>query len=146
MEYYEAIRFNFWNTSGFSGCFEFFDFNRFLTESCSPNVLMMHIFVFRRSKRIRKATIFEKKNSSSCQKWHFGGHFVFFDPVFLPEVNDVGNWAAIQNLVMSNTNYIPNFKKIRIKLWPWQFARVFVKMAAVTLTIMLMSWNTNALH
>ena len=53
MQSNKAIRFNFWSTSGYGGHFEFFNFNRFLTGNCSPNVLMTHIFVFRRSKSIR---------------------------------------------------------------------------------------------
>ena len=66
---------------------------------------------------------FTWKNSFICKKWHFGGHFVLFDPVFLPEVDNVESWTTIPNLVMKNTTHIPNYKKIGLKLWPWQCYR-----------------------
>ena len=49
MQWYKAIRFNVCITSGFGGHFKFFDFKRFLTGSCSPNMLM-HIFILGMSK------------------------------------------------------------------------------------------------
>ena len=57
----------------------------------------------------------------------FGGHFVFFDPVFLPEVDNVDSWNTIPNLVMSNTTHISNYKKIESKLWSWQCPRFYDK-------------------
>ena len=39
---------------------QIFDLNRFLTGGCSPNMLMTHNFVIRRSKPIRKALSHEK--------------------------------------------------------------------------------------
>ena len=77
--------------------------------------------------KIYQIGYFSWKNSFICKKWHFGGHFVFFDPLFLPEVDDVESWVTIPNLVMSNTTHIPNYKKIGSKLWPWQCSRFFVK-------------------
>ena len=53
--------------------------------------------------------------------------FCIFLPLFLPEVDNVENWVTILNLVMRNTTYIPNYKKIGSKLWPWQCSRFFDK-------------------
>ena len=53
--------------------------------------------------------------------------FCIFYPIFLPEVDDIESWVSIQNLVVSNTTLIPNYKKIWLKLWPWQCPRFFDK-------------------
>ena len=50
--------------------------------------------------------------------------FCIFDPVFLPEVDNVESWTTIPNRIMSNTTHIPNFKKIGSKLRPWQCPRI----------------------
>ena len=77
--------------------------------------------------KIYQIGYFTCKNSFICKKWHFGGHFVFFDPVFLPEVGNVESWTSIPNLVMKNTTHIPNYKKIGWKLWSWQCHRFYDK-------------------
>ena len=77
--------------------------------------------------KIYQIGYFTWKNSFICKKWHFGGHFVFFDPVFLPEVDNVESWTTIPNLVMRNTTHIPNYKKIGLKLWSWQCPRFYDK-------------------
>ena len=62
-------------------------------------------------------------------RFEFGNQFLCFDPIFLPEVDEIENWATIQNLVglMRNTTHIPSFKKIGPKLWPWQCYRFFLQ-------------------
>ena len=37
---------------------------------------------------------------------------MFFDPIILPEFDDVENLVTIPYLVMSNTTHKPNFKEI----------------------------------
>ena len=126
MEYNKAIHFNFCITSGFGSHFDFFLFKPFFYQKWLSKCTNDAYF---RSQEVKTHQIgyFIWKNSFNCKEWHFGGHFVFYYPIFLPEVDDLENWAAIPNLVMSNTTYIPNFKKIGLKLWLWQCAWVFDK-------------------
>ena len=106
--------------------FEFFNFNRFFYPELLFKCVNDSYFRFQEVK-IYQIDYFTWKNGFICKKWYFGGHFAFFDPGFLPEVDDVENWVTIPNLVMKNTTHIPNYKNIGLKLWSWQCARFHEK-------------------
>ena len=107
--------------------------NRYLTGSEAPNPLIMHIFVISRSKSVFLDTLF-----LFLSILNFGGHFEkkrIFTPPFWIEVDDVECWNSIPNLVFSTATYLQSFKKIEAKLRPWQCARFFDNMAAMTSSI-----------
>ena len=85
--------------------------DRYFNGHFWSNSLNMHIIVFSESRSVRIDIL-----------WSNARHF--FQPLFWPEVDDtVQGWFAIPNIVIRTGTYIPNFKKIGSKLWPWQCHR-----------------------
>ena len=84
---------------------------------------------------IIKKTVCFQIHVSSCLN-------VFIQPSFWPEVDYVVRRVSILNLTISIFTYVPTFKTIESKFWPWQCYRLSIKLAAVTSSLMLMSWNT----
>jgi len=119
MQYDIGICFNFCITSGFGGHFEIFNFNRFFHWKLLTKCVNDAYFCFQEVK-IYQIGYFEWKKKLQLPKMTSWRPFCIFDPVLLPEVDNVESWTTIPNLVMRNTTYIPNYKKIGSKLWPWQ--------------------------
>ena len=114
----KLIWLRFLTTSGFGCHFWFLHFNRFLTGSSSLNILIIHIFVFRRSKSISPRNLLEKMNEI-WKNNYLGVNFVFFKSPFWPEVDNVDSWIFISFLVFCLFSHTPNLEKIEWKLWSW---------------------------
>ena len=95
-------------TSSFGCHFEFFVFNRFLLE-VALQMCWWRILSFSGGHTLSDRLLHMKKKLICKKKMLFWlpFSFFFFNPLFLPEVNDVESWVTISNAVMSKTTHIP---------------------------------------
>ena len=87
-----------------------------MTGSSSLNILIIHIFVFRRLKSISSRNLLEKMNEI-WKNNYLGVNFVFFKSPFWPEVDNVDSWIFISYLVLRSFSHASNLEKIELNLW-----------------------------